>query len=211
MGQSITKYISASVSQEILNSITSKLETLKKSTKNFSKLINHGKISLSSDNIMEFYDFLHSYSEVHSFVDSSKFIHEIENTSTETELLFWNAIISYFDFANTVLSQTCFLREMNFENFCDIVKYTFENYILCDNLISKDKTWNKDEIMITRKTIGTFLTNMTEKFYNFETTIYDLDMMFHFSTEKYQFIWELCERNKIYLMLKNITEKLNAK
>lgn len=50
---------------------------------------------------------------------------------------------------------------------------------------------------------------MIDDFKNFEITIYDLNLRFNFDKEKYEYIWNLCEQNKNYLMLKNITEKLN--
>ena len=76
-------------------------------------------------------------------------------------------------------------------------------------MIKNYKKWNTDEINVVRKSINTILSYMINAFESTTTAFSDAKMRFDFAKAQFDFIWKLCERDKMYLMLKNITEKLN--
>ncbi len=76
-------------------------------------------------------------------------------------------------------------------------------------MIKNYKKWNTDEINVVRKSINTILSYMINAFESTTTAFSDAKMRFDFTKAQFDFIWKLCERDKMYLMLKNITEKLN--
>jgi len=97
------------------------------------------------------------------------------------------------------------------DKFYDLIEYTFNRHILYNNIIKEYKEWDREKIKIVEKTINTFLQCMIIDFNDLDTAIYDLDLRFQFGREKYQFIWNLCEKNKQYLMMKQIINSLNSK
>ncbi len=205
----LKKYISSDVQEETVKDVIDKIVNLKKVSENLNSLIKETKISLTPKTFHPFYDFLYTYYKIYGSVDKYDFLEELKATAADIEITFWNSIIGYFDFVKIVEEQTSFLREMNTIDFQDLISYTFNNNILHNSIIEPYKKWDIEKINITRRTINTFLSCMINDFDNFDSVIYDLNLRFQFDEEKYKYIWNLCEQNKMYLMIKNITEKLN--
>lgn len=205
----LIKYISKSAQENLINNTIIKLQILKKESNNFNELFKGQKIFLNSKTIEPFYDFIHAYSEIYNMVDKDNFLGEAEQTMSDNEIDFWNSVFRYFDQVKVAREETKFLRELDIDSFKDLVLHTFNMNILHEGFTRNYKEWNKEKIKIVQRTIRTFLSSILDDFNDYETVIYFLDIKFKFNKEKYSFIWELCEQNKTYLMLKNITETLN--
>lgn len=208
MGNYLLKYIMGGEEEQV-KKVFDRLSILKGRTDNFNKLIKDDNIILGSEVVGVFYDFLYAYSEIYDYMDNNKLLEEVKKTFSNNEIVFWNSVIQYFDITKIIRNQTVFLKNMQMSEFTDIVSYTFQNYICYNGSIKKYKKWNEDEIKITIRTINTFLECAIDDFTNFEDTVYTLDLRFQFGKEKYEYIWNMFKEVKLYLMLKNITEKLN--
>lgn len=209
MGDLLIKYISPTVQKELVDDAVKKFQILKEESENLNRFFRTKKMMLDFKTIEPFYDFLYAFHKICDMVDQKEFIKEIENVSSGNEIEFWNSIFQYFEGVKIAETETIFLRNMDIENFKDLVTHTFDTNILRECFLKNYKGWNKEEVNITRRTINTFLYKMVDEFYDFDTAIYILDIKFQFSKEKYQYIWELCEKNKMYLMLKNLTEMVD--
>lgn len=205
----LKKYISQNVQKELLEDVINKLQILKEKTDNLNRLFKNQKMALDLKTIEPFYNFLHAYHKICDMVNQTEFIKELETVSSGNEIEFWNSIFQYFEVSKIAESETVFLREMDFNDFKDLVSYTFNANILHESFLKDYKEWDSEKINITRRTINTFLYHIIDDFLDFDTSIYILDIKFQFSNEKYKYIWELCEKNKMYLMLKNITEQVD--
>ena len=201
--------LSSCTSTELINDVIEKITLLKKESSNFDNLIKDKRIFINSETRYLFYNFLDSFYNIYIFLETDDFLRDLKDNSSENEISFWDNIINFFKFINTVETQTSFLKEMNYDEFCDLISYTFQNHIMYNDFIKQYKNWNNDQINATKKTINTFLTSMLFNFNSLDVSLYDLNIRFHFTKDKYEYIWKLCEENKIYLMLKNITERLD--
>lgn len=208
----LSKYLISTIRMEDIDIVISKYEHFKKETNTFSDIIRDDEICMTSNsNRQLFLDFLNSYNKISESINMKKFIEDTEDSFAGNEIIFWNTIIEYFEYCNSVKVQTSFLKKMNMNDFQDLVLYTFNRNIKFNNFISEYKTWNIEHIRIVYRLINTILSEMIDEFHDFETAISDYNFRFDLETEKYQFIWNLCEENRIYLMLKNIQETLYEK
>lgn len=207
--QLLKKYITSKASNELFEDAIDKLNKLKKQTDNFKIILKNKKIILTYKNRKLFSDFLYSFYCIYKFINIDGFITELKDTSSESEMFFWNSVIDYVESSNISNKETTFLREMDIDKFKDLVMFIFNKNILYNGYLEEYKEWDIEKIKVTWKTLNTFLYNMIDEFNDLESLQFDLNIKFKFNKEKYEYIWNLCEQNKIYLMLKNITEKLN--
>lgn len=211
MENKLLKYILPDAQKSKIDVVIEKLLLLKKETNNFNDIVKDEKIVLNYKALDLFYNFLYAYKEIYTFVNTGDFLDELDKLDYDNEIIFWKSIIKSFNQIRITNSQTLFLREMNIDVFSDLVEYTFNRHVLYQNIIKEYKEWDREKIKITEKTINTFLQCMIVDFNDLDTALYDLDLRFQFSREKYEFIWNLCEKNKMYLMMKQITELLYSK
>lgn len=209
MEQILKKYINGQIRDEIFLSFTKNYNILKERSNQFADIIKDGNITINSKFFDLFYDFIFSYDKIRMSIKTNEFIDELNEFASDNELYFWNSVIEYFDFIDIVKEKTNFLADMDFSSFQDVVSYTFNNNILHNNFVKEYKSWDKEQVRTVQKTINTVLSSMIGDFYDYKTTTHDFKMKFGFEEEKYKYIWDLCEKNKVYLMLKNITEKLD--
>lgn len=204
----LLNYLKTNNPTYLIIDLIEKLKILKNETNNFSEIIKEQKIVLNYKTIKIFYDFLYAFKKVYKSINFEELLSETQKIESDIELKFWNNIIKNFIQVKIIEDQTKFLKELDFEKFKDLIEHTFNNYILYNGIISDYKDWNRDDVKIAKKTINTFLECVVTDFNNYETVIFDLDYKLEFSNEKYQYIWYLCEKNKMYLIMKNLTEKI---
>ena len=206
----LEKYIIATSNVESIENMLNRYRKLKKETNDFSDIVEDEDVYISSNTVQQlFLDFLNSYDLIHKSINMREVIENIENSFSGNEFIFWSTIIEYFEFCDSVRNQTNFLKELDIVAFQDLILYTFNRNIKFNNFIKEYKSWSTDEIRAVYKLINTILYEMIEEFHDFETMISDFNLKFDLEIEKYQYIWNLCEENKTYLMLKNIQETLN--
>ena len=205
----LVKYISHNIQKDLIDDTLNKLSILKAESDNLNNLIKNEKISFDSKTIKPFYNFLYAYYKICDSVNKTEFITELEKVSSGNEVEFWKSIINFFDRTKIAEAETAFLKEMNILDFKDLISHTFKTNVLYGSFLTNYKNWSQEQVNIARRTINTFLYSMIQHFNDYTTTIYIMDIKFHFEEEKYKYIWELCEKDKIYLMLKNITETLD--
>ena len=208
MEKIIRSVISKEAPENIVKELIKYYEIIKTESNNFDNLVDDEKIKLNYKTENIFYEFLFLFNETFPYVDSKKIEEEINKKLYDKEATFFKIVLEYIEFNNIVKNETNFLRELNSDEFEDLVEYAFNNYILYNGTINSYKKWNIGEINILRKTLNTILSNMIDDFENPSTAFLETRMKFDFTQQQFNFIWSLCEKNKIFLMLKNITEKL---
>lgn len=206
MEDKLLKYLTSDIQKEKIDDVVNKFIILKKVSQNFKSLFEDNEIVLNQKTMEPFYNFLYSFREIYESINMEDFSKDLDKLPPDIENSFWKNIIENFNYLKVIKAQTSFLREMNIESFSDLMAYTFDNYIMCNGILKKYKEWDINKIRIAERTINTFLKFIIFDFNNFETALYDLDLRFQFSKEKYQFIWDLFEKNKLYLMMKQIIE-----
>jgi len=211
MENKLLKYITSDAQKDKVDDVIDKLFLLKNVSHNFNDIIENEKIMLDYKTLDLFYDFLYAFKKIYTSVNLENFIDELDEITSDNEITFWKNILKSFNNIKIIEVQTVFLREMNIDKFYDLIEYTFNRHILYNNIIKEYKEWDREKIKIVEKTINTFLQCMIIDFNDLDTAIYDLDLRFQFGREKYQFIWNLCEKNKQYLMMKQIINSLNSK
>ena len=184
-------------------------EDLKEESNNFEDLVYDGKIKLNYKTEKTFYDFLFVFNDLFPYMDTKKLEEEINLSDYDREASFFKIVFQYLAFNKIVKRQTDFLRRLKTDEFEDLIERTYNNYVLNNSVIKNYKKWNTDEINVVRKSINTILSYMINAFESTTTAFSDAKMRFDFTKAQFDFIWKLCERDKMYLMLKNITEKLN--
>lgn len=209
MENKLLKHISSTLPKTKLDNVINKFQALKEKSNNFDKIFENDKMILSDNLIDIFYDFLYSFKGIMESVNLNDFSNELDDLPSDNEIKFWKKIILNIKSIKVINSQTLFLKNMEIDDFNDLITHTFNHYIMYNSITKEYKQWDKIKIRIAEKTIKTFLHCMILDFNDLDTALYyDLHLRFEFSKEKYQIIWDLCEKNKLYLMMKQITESI---
>lgn len=209
MEKIIKSIISNDASKDNVEKLIKYYETLKKESNNFDDLVGDEKIKLNYKTEKIFYDFLFAFNDVFLYMNTNKFEEEINQSNHSKESIFFKIVLEYFEYNQFVKNQTNFLRILEIDEFEDLVEHTFNNYILFNGIINNYKKWNTNEINVVRKFINTILSYMIDQFDNTTVAFLETKIKFDFTERQFDFVWNLCEKNKKYLMLKNITEKLD--
>lgn len=197
------------VFEEQKNSLIKNYGKLKSLSNNFNDLIEDEVIKLNYKTEKIFYDFLLDFNDIYPCFDTNKFEEVLTEKYHGKEAFFLKNVCQYSELNKLIREQTKFLRILKDDEFEDLISYTFNNCILYNSIIEQYKAWTASDVNIVRKTINTILSSVINDFEDFNMAFLEAKIRFEFSDYQFKFIWDLCEKNKIYLMLKNITEKID--
>lgn len=203
----LRKHLKDMPDEYLIDDIIKKYDELKSGSNNFDDIIQNDKLNIDLEKLLSYYKFLFACLKIYNSIDQESFLKEVNLVYEKNETIFWKEVFEYLTYCVSAQDDTKFLRDMGVEDFTSLVEYTFYNRILKNSFVNLGK-WPIEEIASCKKTINTFLYRMIIDAYDFESLVVHMDLLFQFGKKKYEIIWNLCEKYKSELVMKEIINEL---